>query len=121
MDDQFPNESSTEAPDYRLHPRDHRAYRLIFFVLGALEVLLGFRFVLKFLGANPASAFAKGIYGLSALFVKPFGGLFPPATTTAEGIDSVFEPSTVIAMIVYAVLAWGIARLFLIFRSKPKQ
>lgn len=83
----------------------------IWLVLGIFEVLLIFRFVLKLFGANPNSGFVGFVYTLSNIFVAPFQGIF--STPTAEGdiVTSVFETSTLVAMIVYALVALGIVKL----------
>lgn len=84
---------------------------LVYYIFGALEVLLAFRLILKLFGASMASAFVRFIYNLSRIFVMPFEGIFRRVTT--EGIEtvSVLEPSTVVAIIVYAILAVGIVKL----------
>jgi len=93
---------------------------LIYFFFGALEILLVFRLVLKLMGASMASGFVGLIYGLTGIFILPFEGIFRRGT--AQGIEttSVLEPSTLVAIIVYAVLAWGIVKLIKIF-SGEKQ
>lgn len=85
--------------------------RLIFYLTSVIEVLLGFRFVLKILGANPGSPFVAFVYTMSGLFEAPFRGIFRTAVT--EGIETraILEPSTVVAILVYAVLALGIVEL----------
>lgn len=90
-----------------------RAYQVIWYILGVIEVLLAFRFVLRLLGANPNSGFVSLIYGVSSPFIAPFRGIFP--TPSFEG--SVLEWATLIAMIVYAVVAYGIVYLLQI--GKP--
>lgn len=84
---------------------------LIYFFFGVLEILLGFRLVLKLLGASTISGFVRMIYGLTGIFILPFEGIFRRAVT--EGIETaaVLEPSTIVAMIVYAFAAWGIVKL----------
>ena len=84
------------------------AYRVIWFIAGVILTLLAFRFVLTLLGANPDNAFADFIYTASYPFVAPFFGLF--------GYDKIygvakFEIYTLVAMAVYAVIAWGLGRL----------
>lgn len=81
--------------------------RITYFVLGVLEVILLLRFLFRLLGANQGSAFVMFLYNLSHVFVAPFNGIF---NDQALG-KSVFETSTLIAMIVYALLAWGIVSL----------
>ena len=93
---------------------------VIYFLFGALEVLLAFRLVLKLMGASLASAFVGLIYGLSGIFILPFEGIFRRWFSQGVETTSVLEPSTIVAIIVYAVLAWGIVKLARIF-SGEKQ
>lgn len=90
---------------------------LLWLLFGALEGLLGLRLILKLLAANPSNPFAQLIYGLSDLFVWPFVGL--TVTPSAAGI--VVEIHTIIAMVVYAILAWlviSLVRVLLYRRSE---
>lgn len=78
--------------------------RSISFLVGALEILLGLRLLLRVFGANTENTFAQFIYGLSDPFVAPFSTLF--ISPTADGGANIFDVNVVIAMIVYALLAW---------------
>lgn len=91
---------------------------LIYFLFGALEILLAFRFVLKLLGASLASGFVSSIYDISRIFILPFEGIFRTGTTQGVETTAVFEPATLVAIIVYAVLAWGIVKLISIFSGE---
>jgi hypothetical protein len=84
-----------------------RTYQVIWYILAVIEVLLGFRVVLKAFGANPFSGFTSLIYGLSEPLALPFNGIL---RTSVSG-NSVFEWSTIIAAAVYALIAYGIAYL----------
>ncbi len=84
---------------------------IIYFILGVIDILLAFRLVLKLMGASTASGFVRAIYGVSGFFTMPFEGIFSRGFTEGIETTSVFEPSTVVALIVYAVLAWGIVQL----------
>src|SRR5689334_17719584 len=53
-----------------------RAYQVIWYILGVIEVLLAFRVILKLLAANPGSAFTSFIYTVSDPFALPFAGIF---------------------------------------------
>lgn len=88
-----------------------RPQRIVYYVLGVLEVLLAFRLVFKLLGANQASPFVAFIYSLTQIFLYPFMGIFPTAVTKGLEAQAILEPTTIIAMIVYAVIAWGIVKL----------
>ena len=84
---------------------------IIYAIVGVLGGLLAFRLIFKLLGANPASGFVNFIYSVSELFVSPFFGIFPQATADGVVTASVFEPATLIAMLVYALVGWLVARL----------
>ncbi|EKD52767.1 MAG: hypothetical protein ACD_61C00247G0006 [uncultured bacterium] len=92
----------------------------VYYLLGAVEILLAFRLVLKLMGASLSSGFVQMIYGLTGVFVLPFEGIFRKGF--AQGIEttSVIEPATVVALIVYAVLAWGIVKLIRIFSGEEQ-
>ena len=81
--------------------------RTTYFVLGVLEVILLLRFLFRLLGANQSSSFVVFLYNLSHVFVVPFYGIF---NDPAFG-NSVLEITTLIAMLIYALLAWGIVSL----------
>ncbi len=89
-----------------------RVSALIGFLFSVLEGLIGLRVLLKLMEANPKNAFASSIYNFTALFLAPFSGL--TSNPSVDGI--VLEMTSLIALIVYALLAWGIIRLvWLIF------
>ena len=79
----------------------------IFLLFGILEALLGIRFVLGLLGANPAAGFAQLIYGLTGPFLAPFTGLF--GEPSFGGM--VFEWNALIAIVVYVLLAGLLVKL----------
>lgn len=95
-----------------------RSYQIIWYILGVIEVLLAFRMALKFLGANAFSGFTNFIYAISGPFAMPFSGIL--GTTASSNL--IFEWSTLIAMAVYAVVAYGIVALFqLIKPTNPEE
>lgn len=96
-----------------------KAKNIVYYILGVLEVLLAFRLVFKLLGANPKSPFVSFIYSVSQAFLAPFNGIFRSAVTKGIEAQSILEPTTIIAMIVYAILAWGIVKLIEISRPTP--
>jgi hypothetical protein len=87
------------------------AGRFIYYLLGALEILLGFRLIFKLAGASHGSAFVNFIYSLSGIFITPFLGIFRTATASGVETTAILEPATLVAIIVYAVLAWGLVAL----------
>jgi len=93
---------------------------LIYLFFGVLEILLSFRLVFKLMGASISSTFVNLIYGLTGVFVAPFEGIFRMLFSQGVETTSVFEPSTLVAIIVYAVLAWGIVKLVQILSGEQQ-
>ena len=114
-------EGSGKAPSKREATGSQTVGYLVYFLFGALEVLLAFRLVFKFLGANPSSPFVGLIYDLTRVFVQPFSGIFPTGFNQGAVVSSVFEPATLVAIIVYAVLSWGIVELIRIVSGQRAE
>lgn len=93
---------------------------LVYFLFGVLEILLTFRLVLKLAGASMSSMFVSGIYNLSRIFVLPFEGIFRRGFAQGLETTSVLEPATLVAVIVYAILAWGIVKLIRILSGEQQ-
>ena len=83
------------------------AKRVVYYIGGAILTLLAIRFVLLLLGASQASGFVNFIYSLSGVFVAPFNGIFTRPTYGT----STFDSATIVAIIVYAIVTAGIAKL----------
>lgn len=110
--DAKPEASNTQMAEY-----------LTYFTFGVLEILLIFRLILKLMGASHSSSFVNIIYTATGIFTIPFEGIFRKAVTQGIETSSVLEPATVVAIIVYAVVAWGIITLVRISSGKvqPKE
>lgn len=87
-----------------------QAEYIVYYLFGALEILLAFRLVLKLAGASLASGFVNLVYGLSGIFIMPFEGIFRRGFAQGVETTAVLEPATLVAIAVYAVVAWGIAK-----------
>ena len=83
--------------------------QIVWFILGTIEILLGLRFVLKLLGANPLATFTDIIYSLTNVFVSPFVSVF----RTSYPVGTAFEWTTLLAMFIYYLIAYGIIKLLL--------
>lgn len=99
-------QSETSRPLYR-------SAQIVWYGLSVIETLLAVRFVLKLLQANPDAAFTSIIYTLSSVFVWPFQAVFKNASVAG----SVFEWTTLLAMLVYWLLALGIIKFFIMSKS----
>ena len=94
---------------------------LVYYIFGFLEILLAFRLVLKIAGANSFSIFVSWIYGITGLFILPFQGIFRQGFAPGAVSTSVFEPSVIVALIVYGLLAWGIVKLLQITSGQQQD
>jgi uncharacterized protein YggT (Ycf19 family) len=83
-----------------------RAVQLVYLIFGVIEGLLLIRLVLKLLGANPTAAFSNWIYNVTTVFLGPFKNILP----TIGNQQSQLEMSVVLAILVYALAAWAVAR-----------
>ena len=81
---------------------------VVYVVLGIGVGLIIIRVLLKALAANTGADFTRFIYGITDPLVAPFQGIF---ATRQAGTGSVFEFSSVVAIVVYALVAWAIVRL----------
>ena len=94
---------------------------LIYFLFGILEILLAIRLALKLTGANPASAFVGFIYDITGILILPFEGIFRRGFTEGLETTSILEPSALVALIVYSLLAWGIVTLLRIISGERQM
>ncbi len=85
-----------------------RVGQVIYVILGIIIALIVIRVILKALAANAGAGFTSFIYGLTDPLVAPFQGLF---ATPHASTGSVFEFSSIVAIVVYALIAWAIVRL----------
>lgn len=92
------------------------AQRVVYYLAGIIISLLLLRFIFQLLGAAEGNAFVDFIYGLSGIFVAPFYGIFGEPTFG----QSQFETSTLVAIIIYALLAVGIGKLLTLSRPRDE-
>ena len=90
---------------------------IIWFIVGTIVVLLSLRFVLKLFGANQSSSFVDLIYSITNTLTAPFDSMFGVVRSTSGEVDSVFEPSIIVAGLVYALIGWGIVKLLSLNRT----
>lgn len=92
----------------------YRGTQVVYYILGIVEILLAFRFLLKLLGANAAAGFTSFVYGITYVFATPFLTVFRSSQIV---IGSIFEWTTLLAMIVYWIIAMGVINLFLMGKT----
>lgn len=82
---------------------------LVSLFFGIIIGIVAFRFIFRLLGANPANGIVSWVYEASTPLVSPFYGIFNRDITLATGR---FELETLLALIVYGVIASLITGLF---------
>ena len=108
--------TSQQEPEREQRIFTFKATQLVWLVFGILEVLILLRIMLKALGANAASPIASFIYGFTDLFLWPFQGL---TGTPATG-GMVLEISSLIAVVVYALIAYALAKTIQVLFYRPR-
>lgn len=93
------------------------AQRVVWYITGVIIALLILRLILQLLGANEGNGFVDFIYGLSGVFAAPFFGMF--SYVPSYGV-SYFEVSTLVAILIYALVGWGVAKLFTLGSSRTE-
>ncbi|MCU0492024.1 MAG: YggT family protein [Chloroflexaceae bacterium] len=94
-----------------------RVQKAIYAVANIIAVMLFIRILLRGLGANPDNGFAQFYYTLSYPIFAPFANILGPEPP--YGVP-VLEGSSVVAIIIYYLFAWIIARLISIFFALPQ-
>lgn len=86
---------------------------IIYAIGGFIETLVGLRFVLRLIGANPGNALVQWVYSWSTPFVAPFSGIFGQDATVVNGVgavtSSVFDWTALIALVVIGLIVGLVA------------
>lgn len=94
--------------------RGWRASQIVYTIGGIVEALILIRAILELLAANPDAGFTSLIYTITDPLVAPFQGVFP----SPQSHGSVLDLAAILAIIVYALLTWVVARLFELARRR---
>jgi YggT family protein len=113
-----PQSTSQEAGAIGISPATlRRVTGLIELSTLIINSLIGLRFLLKLLAANPDNTFAQLVYFFTAPFLAIFVGL--TRTPSFEGI--VIEFYDLIAILVYFIFSWALIQLIWILFARIKQ
>jgi hypothetical protein len=88
-------------------PYNFRAVAVVGFLIGVIDVVIAGRFLGKLFGASAQSAFVNGVYSVSSPLVAPFTGIFGDTGSKTN----TFETASLVALVVYAVIGWGLVVL----------
>ena len=109
-------QTTQQEPERERRILTFKITQLVWLLFGILETLIALRIGLKLIGANPGSSIAVFIYGFTDLFLFPFRGLIGTPTVG----NMVLEISSVIAMVVYALIAWALERIIWVIFYRPR-
>jgi hypothetical protein len=91
--------------------------RVIVFVFGLIQIVIGLRIVLLLLDARTGNALVSGILDVSKVFVAPFEGILNTNALTSGG--STLDVAAVVAFIGWTVLELIVIWAVGIFRREP--
>jgi hypothetical protein len=108
--------STQREPEREQRILTFKATQLIWLLFGVLEVLIALRIGLMLIGANPNSPIVALIYGFTYLFLFPFTGVVGSPTAG----NMVLEISSMFAMVVYGLIAFGVERTVWLIFYRPR-
>lgn len=99
----------TEHPQkvYETKKAIFRSWQIIWYIVAVVEIIIALRVAFKAIGANSLSGFVSLIYGFSDPLTFPFRGIIKSTVTG----NSVIEWYSIIAALIYLLIAWGIVSL----------
>lgn len=95
----------------------YKITRVIWTITFIIQAVLGLRLLLRLFGANPEAQFTEVVYALSSIPLAPFSLVFD--TTVVAG--SAMEWSTLLAIVVYGLLAQLIVMVFSTGRTTESE
>lgn len=99
--------TTKQEPGQEQRATTFKITQVIWLLLGILEALIALRVVFKLVGVNAGNSFATLLYGITGFFIAPFASL---AGAPSAG-NVVLEVSSLIAMLVYLLIAWALERI----------
>lgn len=92
------------------------AQRVVWFFAGFIIVFLALRVLLLLLAANQGNFFVDFVYAVGGFFAAPFVGIFGSPTYG----QVYFDTASVVGIVVYALLAWGLVKLITLTRPQEE-
>lgn len=100
----------TQTETRSAQSESHPARRIVGVLFGVVEIIFGLRLLLKLFGANAENAVVKVLYDFTGFFVRVFEGIFSKVIIN-EDSGAVFEPATLIMIVVIAIIALVVLKL----------
>jgi uncharacterized membrane protein len=102
---------TTETEMHKTKQDSNIVQRIIYTIFAVISAVLAFRLIFRLLGANPENVFVRGIYAFTQPIVGIFEGIFSSTTINGAETTAVFEPATLIAIVVIALIAWVVLKI----------
>jgi hypothetical protein len=121
-----PSVPASAATSERRYVRSSAAYspsaaevtrRVIVFLFGLIQVVIGLRILLLLLDAREGNALVRAILDISQLFVAPFEGILRTNALHASG--SILDLAAIVALIGWTVLELIVIWAVNVFRREP--
>jgi len=93
------------------------ARRIIVFLFGLIQMVIGARIVLLLIGAQEANTIVTAVLNVSQIFVAPFEGILRTDAIHAAG--STLDVAAVVAFVGWTILELIVLWVVAIFRRKP--
>lgn len=84
-----------------------RITSVVWFITFVILSIILLRFIMLIINANEENGFVSWVYGTSEFFVRPFLGI----TNDPSFNGAVFEVNSLIAMLIYILIIYGILQL----------
>jgi len=95
-------------------PVGYRARQIVWLAVGIVNAILALRFIFLGAGAND-SGFAGFIYAAGSALAAPFRGIIG---TTSAGSGHPLEWADLVAIAIYTLAAWVVAKIVMISRVR---
>lgn len=96
------------AGSYNRSVISQKTQQLFILIYTAMAVILSARFIFSLLGLTLTAPFVNFVYQLSQPFIGPFANMFG---VTIQAGHSRIEFETLVALVVYALIFFGVAKL----------
>ena len=87
---------------------------VVYVLFGILGGMIAIRILLKLFAANPDAGFSAFVYNITGPFLAPFLNVFATPSTH----NSIFEFSSLLGLVIYMLIGWGIVRLIQAFGQR---
>lgn len=90
-------------------------YTILEVIFDVIAILLGFRILLRFLGANANTPIVNWIYDTTNSLIAPFAGIFP--SPQVSGFFTI-DVAAIIALVVYSLVGYAVLSLIADFSDR---